>query len=136
MIVGNVNETIDTFVEDIKHELQGKDIRIKYLEKQNQELRDEKYKDNELSRMESELKTMKEDYYRGFPISEEEQKSIREWMDKHDEEVHHAHTLGDKLKLGGCCGGRYTYEFTPTSIGTIGTVKCSCGAKFTFQDMV
>lgn len=136
MIVGNVNETIDTFVEDIKSELQGKDIRIKYLEKQNQELRDEKYKDNELSRMESELKTMKEDYYRGFPISEEEQKSIREWMNKHDEKVHHARTLGDKLKLGGCCGGRYTYEFTPTSIGTIGTVKCSCGAKFTFQDMV
>lgn len=136
MIVGDVNKTIDTFVEDIKHELHGKDIRIEYLEKQNQELRDEKYKDNELSRMEDELKTMKENYYRGFPISEEEQKSIREWMDKHDEEVHHACTLGDKLKLGGCCGGRYTYEFTPTSIGTIGTVKCSCGAKFTFQDMV
>ena len=135
MIVGNVNNVIDTFVEDIKHELQGKDIRIKYLEKQNQELHDEKYKDNELLRMEAELKAMKEDYYRGFPISEEEQKSIREWMDKHDEEVHHARTLGDKLKLGGCCGGRYTYKFIPTSIGTIGTVKCGCGAEFTFQDI-
>lgn len=135
MIVGNVNNVIDTFVEDIKHELQGKDIRIKYLEKQNQELHDEKYKDNELLRMEAELKAVKEDYYRGFPISEEEQKSIREWMDKHDEEVHHARTLGDKLKLGGCCGGRYTYKFIPTSIGTIGTVKCSCGAEFTFQDI-
>ena len=136
MIIGNINKTIDTFVEDIKHELQGKDIRIEYLEKQNQKLRDEKYKDNELLRMEAELKTMKEDYYRGFPISEEEQKSIREWMDKHDEEVHHARTLGDKLKLGGCCGGRYTYKFTPTSIGTIGTIKCSCGAEFTFQNMI
>lgn len=135
MIVGSVDKAIDTFVEDIKHELQGKDIRIKYLEKQNQELRDEKYKDNELSRMEAELKAMKEDCYRGFPISEEEQKSIREWMDKHDEEAHHAHTLDDKLKLGGCCGGRYTYKFTPTSIGTIGTVKCGCGAEFTFQDI-
>ena len=136
MIIGNINKTIDTFVEDIKHELQGKDIRIEYLKKQNQKLRDEKYKDNELLRMEAELKAMKEDYYRGFPISEEEQKGIREWMDKHDEEVHHARTLGDKLKLGGCCGGRYTYKFTPTSIGTIGTVKCSCGAEFTFQYMV
>ena len=135
MIIGNINKTIDTFVEDIKHELRGKDIRIEYLEKQNQKLRDEKYKDNELLRMEAELKAMKEDYYRGFPISEEEQKSIREWMDKHDEEVHHARTLGDKLKLGGCCGGRYTYKFTPTSIGTIGTVKCSCGAEFIFREM-
>ena len=135
MIIGNVDKAIDTFVEDIKHELQGKDIRIKYLEKQNQELRDEKYKDNELSRMESELKTMKEDYYRGFPISQEEQKSIREWMDKHDEEVHHCHTITDKIKRGGCIGGTYKYEFIPTSIGTVGTVKCSCGAAFTFQDM-
>lgn len=135
MIIGNINKTIDTFVEDIKHELQGKDIRIEYLEKQNQKLRDEKYKDNELLRMEAELKAMKEDYYRGFPISEEEQKSIREWMDKHDEEVHHARTLGDKLKLGGCCGGRYTYKFTPTSIGTIGTVKCGCGAELIFQEI-
>ena len=135
MIIGNINKTIDTFVEDIKHELQGKDIRIEYLEEQNQKLRDEKYKDNELLRMEAELKAMKEDYYRGFPISEEEQKSIREWMDKHDEEVHHARTLGDKLKLGGCCGGRYTYKFTPTSIGTIGTVKCSCGAELIFQEI-
>ena len=136
MIIGNINKTIDTFVEDIKHELQGKDIRIEYLEKQNQKLRDEKYKDNELLRMEVELKAMKEEYYRGFPISEEEQKSIREWVDKHDKEVHHARTLGDKLKLGGCCGGRYSYHFVPTSIGTIGTVKCSCGAEFTFQDLV
>ena len=135
MIIGNINKTIDTFVEDIKHELQGKDIRIEYLEKQNQKLRDEKYKYNELLRMEAELKAMKEDYYRGFPISEEEQKSIREWMDKHDEEVHHARTLGDKLKLGGCCGGRYTYKFTPTSIGTIGTVKCGCGAELIFQEI-
>lgn len=135
MIIGNINKTIDTFVEDIKHELQGKDIRIEYLEKQNQKLRDEKYKDNELLRMKAELKAMKEDYYRGFPISEEEQKSIREWMDKHDEEVHHARTLGDKLKLGGCCGGRYTYKFTPTSIGTIGTVKCGCGAELIFQEI-
>lgn len=135
MIVGNVDKAIDTFVEDIKHELQGKDIRIKYLEKQNQELHDEKYKDNELSRIESELKTMKEDYYRGFPISEEEQKSIQEWMDKHDEEVHHARTLSDKLKLGGCCGGRYSYHFVPTSIGTVGTVRCNCGAEFTFQEI-
>lgn len=135
MIVGDVNKTIDTFVEDIKHELQGKDIRIKYLEKQNQELHDEKYKDNELSRMEDELKTMKENYYRGFPISEEEQKSIREWMDKHDEEVHNCRTLKDKLRRGGCIGGTYKYEFVPTSIGTVGIVKCSCGAEFAFQEI-
>ena len=116
--------------------------RINILESQNKRLikeigrlKSEHYKDEKLSTMETQLESMKKDYYRGFPISEEEQKSIREWMKKHDEEVHHAHTLVDKLKLNGCCGGRYIYEFIPTSIGTIGSVKCSCGAEFTFQDI-
>ena len=136
MIIGDIFDHIDTFAEDIKDELKRKDMTLKYLELQNRELYDEHYKNNELKQMLDEVNKMKDDYYRGFPISEEEQKSIREWMDKHDEEVHHARTLGDKLKLGGCCGGRYTYKFTPTSIGTIGTVKCSCGAEFTFQEMV
>ena len=135
MIIGDIFDHIDTFAEDIKDELKRKDMTLKYLELQNRELYDEHYKNNELKQMLDEVNKMKDDYYRGFPISEEEQKSIREWMDKHDEEVHHARTLGDKLKLGGCCGGRYTYKFTPTSIGTIGTVKCSCGAEFTFRDM-
>lgn len=120
----------------IQREINLLEYQNKRLSEENSRLKNENYKDEELFKMKTQLEKMQQDYYRGFPISEEEQKSIREWMDKHDEEVHHARTLGDKLKLGGCCGGRYTYEFTPTSIGTIGTVKCSCGAKFTFQDMV
>ena len=106
------------------------------LNEENCRLKNENYKNEELSGMRRQLEKMQQEYYRGFPISEEEQKSIREWVDKHDKEVHHARTLGDKLKLGGCCGGRYSYHFVPTSIGTIGTVKCSCGAEFTFQDLV
>ena len=107
----------------------------KRLSEENSRLKNENYKDEELSKMKTQLEKMQQDYYRGFPISEEEQKSIRKWMDKHDEEVHHTRTLGDKLKLGGCCGGRYTYKFIPTSIGTLGTVKCNCGAEFIFHDI-
>lgn len=136
MITGNVNKAVDAFAEDIKRELRGKDIRIEYLEKQNQELRDEKYKDNELSRMETELKTMRANYYRGFPISEEERVHIEEWMEKHDKDVHGCNNLKDRLRRGGCIGGTYKYEFVPASIGTVGTVRCSCGAEFTFQDLV
>lgn len=56
-------------------------------------------------------------------------------MDKHDREAHNCKSLGDKVKRGGCIGGTYTYEFVPTGIGTVGTVKCSCGAAFKFQDI-
>lgn len=97
--------------------------RIKYLEEENKKLKDEHYKDSEMQRMEAELKKAKEDLYRGFPISEKEQEKIREWELKHDAEKH------------GCIGGSLTWYFTPTSIGTIGEVICSCGEKFTFQDL-
>lgn len=136
MIIGDVFDHIDDFAEDIKDILRGKDMRIKYLELQNRELYDEHYKDNELQQMLNELNKMKVDYYRGFPISEEENKNIKEWIDNNERDVHGCYTLEDKINRGGCCGGTYTYEFVPTSIGTIGTVRCSCGAKFTFQDMV
>lgn len=109
---------------------------IRYLESENKKLKEEKYKDKELLAMKTKLSIMQADYYRGFPISEKEQKNIKEWMDKHDKEVHGCHSAKNKLRRGGCIGGTYTYEFIPTSIGTIGTVKCSCGAEFTFQDMV
>ena len=110
--------------------------RIRRLEEENRKLKEENYKDEEMAAMKAKLDKMQENYYRGFPISDEEKKRIEEWKDRHDEEVHNAHSLIDKVKLGGCCGGRYTYEFVPTGIGTIGTVKCSCGAEFTFQNMV
>ena len=75
---------------------------------------------------------MKEDYWRGFPISEDEKKLIDDWKERHEAEVHEVITLDQKLKRGGCIGGNYSYHFTPTSIGVSGKIKCSCGAEFEF----
>ena len=136
MILGSVDDAIDNFVEDIKKELHGRDTRIQYLTEQNKELYDEHYKDNELSRMKKSLEEMQKKYNRGFPISKQEEDKINKWIENHEAEVHHCHSIDDRLKRGGCSGGTYTYEFIPTSIGTIGTIKCSCGAEFTFQEMV
>ena len=49
--------------------------------------------------------------------------------------MHGLKTLKERVRAGGCIGGRYSYEFVSTSIGVIGIVKCNCGAKFTFQDL-
>lgn len=119
----------------IQREINLLEYQNKRLSEENSRLKNENYKDEELSKMKTQLEKMQQDYYRGFPISEEEQKSIREWMDKHDEEVHGCNSLKGKLRRGGCIGGTYTYEFIPTSIGTVGTIKCSCGAEFTFQEI-
>lgn len=127
----DVTQTLDA----IKREFDSQNARIIYLQNQNKKLKEEHYKDTELQKMKEELERVRADMYRGFPISAEEGKRIKEWQDKHDAEVHGLKTLKERVRAGGCIGGRYSYEFVSTSIGVIGIVKCNCGAKFTFQDL-
>jgi hypothetical protein len=126
---------LEECLQSIRIQNEDKDDRIKYLQEENKKLKDEAYKDNELQDMKNKLDKMQEDYYRGFPITEKEESAIKAWTKKHDEEVHKIMTQEDRIMAGGCIGGRYSYHFVPTSIGTIGTVKCSCGAEFTFCEL-
>lgn len=97
-----------------------------WLEKENERLKSETYKDEELSKMKKEYESMKDDYYRGFGISETENKKINEWIKE---------VLKDGLNAG-AIGGRFTYHFTPTGIGTIGVIEDTMtGKKFTFKNL-
>ena len=87
-----------------------------------QELKQEKWADERLIEMQDRLETMSKEYDRGFPISVEAEARIDEWKKNH-------------LHNGGAIGGTFTYEFTPTSIGTVGTIRCVCGDTFTFEDL-
>ena len=99
-----------------------------YLQKENQRLKSETYKDEELSTMKSKYDSMMKAYYRGFPISEEESEKIKQWMKEHDNDFY----KDTKIST---IGGRYTYEFQPTSLGTIGTIiDTLTGDKLTFRD--
>ena len=84
-----------------------------YLRKENERLKSEGYKDEEMSKMKNRYDEMCADYYRGFPISEEEDERIGKW-ELEMEKKHPGH--------GGAIGGRFHFEFRPTSIGTIGVV--------------
>lgn len=107
--------------------------RIKYLEEENRKLKKEYSKDEEIHKMQERLDEMQKDYWRGFPITLEEDKAIMQWREKHNKEVHSL--TNDKLtmKAEGCCGGRYVYYFIPTSLGISGVIRCHCGAEFEFQ---
>ena len=95
-----------------------------YLQKENQRLKSETYKDEELSTMKSKYDNMMKAYYRGFPISEEESEKIKKWMKEHDND-----SYKDTI---GC---RYSYEFHPTSLGTLGIIiDTLTGDKLTFRD--
>ena len=129
------NYSLDDLFEKIRHKLDIAQTRISYLEKENKKLKDEYYKDNELQKMKKELDKMKDDYYRGFPISEKEAEEIKRWMSEHEAEYHQSKKTPFGSYRGGAIGGCYEYVFTPTSIGTIGTIKCNCGKEYTFIDL-
>lgn len=128
-----LKETSICLSKDIKSVLQDvydhyRDVKNynEYLQKENERLKSETYKDEELSKMKSKYDSMKEDYYRGFPISKKESEKIKQWMNEHD--------FYKDTKIG-TIGGRYTYEFQPTSLGTIGTIiDTLTGDKLTFRD--
>ena len=121
-------------MEDIKKTLQKvydhyRDVcrQNDYLRKKIEKVKSEKYADEELSKMKEKYDQMSKDYYRGFPISEKEDKKINEWIEKQMEKV---------PGIGGASGGRFTYQFTPTGLGISGTVIDGfTGDKFTFQEL-
>lgn len=64
-----------------------------------------------------------------FDITKEEDKAINAWVKNHIFNRHQGH------HYGGAIGGTYEYIFTPTSIGEVGTIKCTCGDSFTFREL-
>lgn len=127
-------EKISEILDNIAANINIRDSSIKRLEEENKKLKTEAYKDSELAEMKEKYESMKKDLMRGFPISEKEEKRIEEWKKKHDKEVHGITTLDQRLRAGGCIGGRYKYTFITTSIGIIGSIKCNCGEEYTFQN--
>ncbi|OGY62855.1 MAG: hypothetical protein A2745_01335 [Candidatus Harrisonbacteria bacterium RIFCSPHIGHO2_01_FULL_44_13] len=61
-----------------------------------------------------------------FVIRIEEVKKLSEWK-----ETHRCRYRG---KTGGAIGGKITYCFTPTTIGTIIRVECACGKDIDLTD--
>ena len=117
----------------LKDKFMRQEETIEVLRDEIKRLKDKNWKDEELQAMKKNFDKMQKDYWRGFPITEEEDKKIKEWINKHEEEKH-PRTKMDYMPRGGAIGGCYSYHFVPTSIGTFGTIKCTCGEKFEFQE--
>ena len=103
---------------------------INNLKVENEQLKSEHYKDDELKRLSDELKQARDDLSRGFEISEEEFEAIHAWKVAHENEKH-----GGYPCYSGAIGGQYDYIFTPTSIGDIGEIRCTCGETFRFREL-
>ena len=127
-------EPVDKCMKMLQYRFDGKNRTINNLRNQIKELTDSQYKEKELQKMKAELEKMQREYNRGFPITDKEWDAIEAWKEKHDREVHGLTECNERI--GGAIGGRYTFEFTPCTIGTVGLIKCeNCGEKFTFREL-
>ena len=71
------------------------------------------------------LEELQRDLRRSFKITEMELQKIEGWQERHDINEHNLDTPDKKLRACGTIGGRYYYEFHPTSIGTAGVCVCN-----------
>lgn len=118
----------DELIRGIKAHIQSVEMRNKYLENENKKLKDEHYKDEELEKLRSELKQCRENLNRGFGISEEENAAIEKWKLNHEIDKHGLDTEEKRFASQGCCGGKYVFEFIPTTVSIVGRIKCGiCG---------
>lgn len=62
-----------------------------------------------------------------FTLDEEQTKKLNAWLEEHKKECNlHIYS--------GAIGGRLTYSFSPTSIGVVCKVDCSCGKGIDLSD--
>lgn len=121
----NFEEAIMAIIDRINDAETKKDEAYKQLEEWN--------KDEEIQKLKSEIESLQNKLWNArrysFEITPEEHEAIEEWKKKHVKEKHN----GDAY--AGAIGGRYKYIFVPTSIGTVGSIKCSCGETFCFSEL-
>ena len=122
---------IKDLCEMLTEKFEREEYQIEHLKEKIKELEDSHWKDEQFKKSMDDLNERKKDLDRGFPISKEDYDKAIDWIEKHEEAYH---PMSTSFPRGGAIGGSYTWEFTPTSIGVFGSVKCSCGKNFTFQE--
>ncbi len=109
---------IDELVESLRLKFKDQEEELARVRKENEKLKSEHYKEEELSKLSEEVNSLRRRLFRGFELTKEEDEQITNWAFNHD-----------------CLRPMLKYEFTPTGIGIVGVVSCSCGKKFTFRDL-
>ena len=81
-------------------------------------------KDAEIQKLQQEVEELRSKIYNDFTLTAEEHNTVSAWKRSHREKEHR-----------GRHSGYWTFEFTPTELGTIGYCVCeSCREKFMFRE--
>lgn len=125
-----MKHSFEDCIKSLEEYNQKQEQKIAALQAENNLLKEEFYKDKTIKRLKEEVSNLQSELRLSFDVSEKEWKEIKKWKKKHEQEKHEGNNCH------GVIGGNYTYVFVPTSIGTIGTIRCSCGEEFTFQNII
>ena len=124
----------DDAVKSITQEYARLEERVKILTEEKHKLQtkinDRFAIDKEIARLNEVIDEQKECLRFGFGVTRQENEVITAWLKKHNLESH-----GSEYVNRGAIGGGITYSFAPTSIGTVGKIRCSCGEEFCFRDL-
>ena len=121
-------DTFDNAMNSIKLRYQKLQDRIEHLSQENKELKSGVFATNYVQEAMANAEKIRNEYRLGFPMTEEEVQKAEKWIKEHNESAHKGESFG-------AIGGQYTYEFTPTSIGVLCGLRCTCGAKITLTNL-
>lgn len=116
-LFGTRESETEKLITEVANSLRDKDKQIESLKQKNHCLKSEHYKDEEIVRLEEQIKKQKEAMNYGFPITKEQHEKIMELCRKHEWEKH-----------GRKGTGYFNYCFCNTEIGTFGWMEC-CDCK-------
>lgn len=136
-VVKDVDEACDDFVANIKELFHAEQARNDRLQAENERLHDEHYENKEIQKLTDEIAELRSRLGYSFRLDKADWDRIHEWQHAHMAEKHGLDTPEKRLQAGGAIGGMWTFEFVPTSIGTVGTCRCGkCKEEFTFQELM
>jgi len=116
--------SIEQLCQHLKAKFFEQERTLQRLQQENDQLKSNIWEKEEVACLKQRYEQMHEDYLRGFPITKDQQTKIATWRAEHNCRYRNK-------KIGGYCH----YTFTPTPIGVAGEIVCSCGKKFTFQEI-
>ena len=115
---------------------------IQVLRAENQALKDEHYKDEELARLKEANNEIWEEYLNSFSLSDRDKEKLNHLFEEHClQHPDETNSLQPAIKCDDLNGNAYkiiryprhriaSYEFFPTEIDIFIKVKCNCGEVF------
>lgn len=119
-----VNKNTLQLVDELKESVEHLTNDYEKVQEELRESRKKAYVNAEIMRLKAENENLKEQMYRGFFMTSEEMTSVMVWRNSWIEKKWHNN------KYVGAIDEGFTYQFYPTSIGTIITVIAPDGEQF------